>query len=673
MPAPDYRPDIDGLRALAIGLVLLFHLSVPGFSGGFIGVDVFFVISGYLITGSILRHHHRGDFRFGRFYARRIRRLFPALFVTVAVTWAAGLWAVWPEDFVALGQSAGAALFSISNLVFFKNAGYWDTPVAYKPLLHTWSLGVEEQFYILWPALLVLVFGQFRGWRIRWALSFLVGGGFLATLVVQGFSPTAAFYLVFFRIFQFALGGWVWTLREMRLGAERSKGSKVAFPGFALVDGAALPVGLGALLASALYLGPDSSVPGLAVLPATLGTGLLLLTNPGASNSPSPRRWILQNATMRGVGVASYALYLVHWPVIALYQYQWGPDLSWPEQLGLLAISGILALMLHRGVEARFYTRNQDASPVPPSNAPLSDGALVGRALAAAGLFSAVALLPTWGDGWTWRFADLVFAPSQIDAGADARFTHIRGACRADNFLDDDSCRRDATQRILVLGDSQEIDAYNLLRGAFAQDPGVQLIRFGNLTKCALFWDEKRDFPRAAKSRCKKKMDDLIERKGIQEFDVVVLQRRDPFAKDKAETLRLMKYLKRAKPSLKVVLVLPFVQTQEDCPRLINKSGNPNACLRQENLQAFPPRTLKGPLRSEFLALADATVDRIALLCPNENPERCVSVAPDGTPFSWDREHLSLPYAEMTGRIWVEKNRQSIERLFSRPGGNNLQ
>ena len=148
---------IDGLRAIAVLAVVIFHLGVPGFDGGYIGVDVFFVISGFLITSIIKGKLEAGDFSLKDFYSRRIRRLVPPLLVTVAVTVVGAGLLLTPYDMIRFARSAVAAIFSLSNIVFFLEACYWDTASELKPLLHTWSLGVEEQFYLFWPALLVLI------------------------------------------------------------------------------------------------------------------------------------------------------------------------------------------------------------------------------------------------------------------------------------------------------------------------------------------------------------------------------------------------------------------------------------------------------------------------------------------------------------------------------------
>ena len=153
-----YETELDGLRALAILGVLLFHLGFQAFSGGFSGVDVFFVLSGYLITSIISKENLKGDFSFGRFYIKRARRLLPPLFLVILVTLIFGFLLLSPDHFKALSQSSLFATFSFSNVGFWLESGYFNPDKFTKPLLHTWSLGVEEQFYIIWPLLIYLIF-----------------------------------------------------------------------------------------------------------------------------------------------------------------------------------------------------------------------------------------------------------------------------------------------------------------------------------------------------------------------------------------------------------------------------------------------------------------------------------------------------------------------------------
>ncbi len=202
------------MRAVAVLSVIFFHFGFQKFSGGFTGVDVFFVISGYLITNNIVSDIEKGTFTFSNFYLRRVRRLFPALFVTILLTFAYGFF-VFPGSLLEpLAKSVVASVLSVSNILFWSEAGYFDADAELKPLLHTWSLSVEEQFYFVWPALLVFLSQMRRVWIVP---AFAVIAGAISLWAAQQWlvsDPSGAFFLAPFRITEFAVGALcVWLLR----------------------------------------------------------------------------------------------------------------------------------------------------------------------------------------------------------------------------------------------------------------------------------------------------------------------------------------------------------------------------------------------------------------------------------------------------------------------------
>jgi peptidoglycan/LPS O-acetylase OafA/YrhL len=210
-----YRPDIDGLRALGVLAVLLYHADVTRVSGGYVGVDIFFFVSGFLITALVQRSVEQGTFSYGQFYARRARRLLPASLVTLGVTALVAMRLLAPDHLKSFGASLVMSAVSLSNVHFWTQSGYFDADAILKPLLHTWSLGVEEQFYLIWPAFIVLVARR----RERWGMPLaMVTAGALslgACLYVMRDDVPAAFFLTPLRGWEFCVGGLaVWAQRR---------------------------------------------------------------------------------------------------------------------------------------------------------------------------------------------------------------------------------------------------------------------------------------------------------------------------------------------------------------------------------------------------------------------------------------------------------------------------
>ena len=340
-PDPAYRPDIDGLRAIAILSVLAFHAFPRLLRGGFVGVDVFFVISGYLITGLILHALSRNRFSFVEFYARRIRRIFPALIVILLTVWGLGWLKLLPDEYSSLNRHIAAGSVYASNWVLYRESGYFNPVAELKPLLHLWSLGVEEQFYIVWPLLLVVIWR----WR-RLHLPILVGlacASFAYNLAVLKMHAPAAFYLPQARLWELAVGGILayiqMRLREAEIPAEHLGG--------VLPRNLAAVAGLALLCISFTVIDASRLFPGWwAVLPV-FGTALLI----GAGENAWINRHVLASRPFVAIGLISYALYLWHWPLLSLLHIIHAGDLPPAVTLAALAIAFPLSYMTYRYVE----------------------------------------------------------------------------------------------------------------------------------------------------------------------------------------------------------------------------------------------------------------------------------------------------------------------------------
>lgn len=347
-----YRPDIDGLRALAVLPVIFFHAKL-GCPGGYVGVDVFFVISGFLITSMILRDLKSGRFSLADFWERRIRRIFPALLGMVLVSLLAGGLLLLPHDYERLGKSAIAQAMLAANVFFWRddkiNGGYFGPTSEERPLLHTWSLSVEEQFYVIFPLVLMGLF-RFERFRQPGTLSRILLTGVLMGLAVAAYgvrtSPGATFYLLPSRAWELLCGAWIASLPD-------SGGTQRRW----VREGASWAGLTGILIPCWLYTGA-TPFPGLAALPPCLGTALLIWSNSGKAEVPIGLTFVGRLLARRPfvfTGLISYSLYLWHWPVLVFGQYWWLPVFKpWTLRAGLLLAAALLASLSWRFVETPF-------------------------------------------------------------------------------------------------------------------------------------------------------------------------------------------------------------------------------------------------------------------------------------------------------------------------------
>ncbi|MDR1164390.1 MAG: acyltransferase [Deltaproteobacteria bacterium] len=355
-----YRPDIDGLRAVAVLAVLLDHAGAPGFSGGYIGVDVFFVISGYLITRLLADELQSGRFSLAGFYERRCRRILPPLFLVLLAASVVSWCALMPFDSRSFGRSLTATSTFWVNIHFFRQTGYFDAQTYTKPLLHCWSLSVEEQFYILFPLLLWLLSKLGRKF-LRPALALVAVASLAASIAQVGTRPEMAFYWTHTRAWELLLGALTALSAPAFLARFRSAGLALASAGL--------------MLAPVFIYGPQTPFPGLAALPVCLGAALLLLIHRDGPEASLVGR-ALALAPSRWIGKISYSLYLWHWPLLVMPRYIQDEPLSPASRLAAVAAAFALAWLSWRYIEKP--TRERRFFPTRRS---LFAAALIGIAL----------------------------------------------------------------------------------------------------------------------------------------------------------------------------------------------------------------------------------------------------------------------------------------------------
>jgi peptidoglycan/LPS O-acetylase OafA/YrhL len=419
-----FRSDINGLRAWAVGAVMLYHFRVPGFSGGFVGVDVFFVISVFLMTGIVVsgfEHQGCAGFSILGFYAARARRILPALIVLSAALLTLGWWALLPRDYRGLADDDAYSLIFLSNVRFWRDAGYFETSSHERWLLHTWSLAVEWQFYLLLPVSLLAVW-KWRPERRAIAVAIAVAllASFATSVVATPLYPTAAFYLLPARAWEMLAGGLVY-LRPERWALTASQRKVLEITGLALVIGSVF--GFDAL----------SQWPGWCALVPVTGSVLILLAEQSTSTwtGPDLAQWL---------GTRSYSVYLWHWPIVVALAY-----LEWQAEPMAVCAGLLLALLLghlsYRWVE----------DPARKSVGLLRGRRGVAALLCATVLTAASGALVSDSKGVEGRFSPEVERVAQAAYDRNPR----QGACLAMGGVSSPSCIYGGGRlRAILIGDS---------------------------------------------------------------------------------------------------------------------------------------------------------------------------------------------------------------------------
>jgi peptidoglycan/LPS O-acetylase OafA/YrhL len=441
-----YRPDIDGLRAISILLVVGYHAQPWLIPGGFVGVDIFFVISGFLITRIILSQLETGRFSLMDFYARRVRRIFPALAVVLTATYLIGWFVLLPDSFSTLGKNTAAGVAFVSNIFQLGQTGYFAEAASKNPLLHLWSLGIEEQFYIFWPLTLLITFGSRR--RLFW-MSALAAASFSVSLMIFLGYKEWSFYSPMSRAWELLAGGIVAANHLYKSDSGRS----------AQTENLCAAIGAMAIFGGAFGLTKESLFPGLyALLP--VGGAVMIIASPNSLLN----NFVLSNRFMVLIGLISYPLYLWHWPLLCYLAILRNGVPNFIEIWAVVLVAGALSWFTFRFVEVPI--RRQ------PSVVPKISFALV--AIGTLGIVTAA------GSGLGFRFPaeirDIAELAPQNNVG-------LRDKCfleTAESRFDEKRCIEQGDKPLLFLwGDSNAATLYPGLVHAQATTP-FRLARFAS-------------------------------------------------------------------------------------------------------------------------------------------------------------------------------------------------
>jgi peptidoglycan/LPS O-acetylase OafA/YrhL len=618
-----YLPHVDGLRAFAVLPVVLFHLGVTAIPGGFVGVDTFFVISGYLITGILWREMDTapetpGRFSIWAFYQRRALRILPALVVVLAAVVAVSAFVQTSGAQEALGKQVLAATLFVSNFYFWANEDYFAADPSSQPLLHTWSLAVEEQFYLIFPLVLLLIARLLKK-HVLVVLAGLIVVSLAASILVTPVAPSTAFYLLPTRAWELGAGALlaIWQMRRGRT----SSNPWVATLGFALVIG------------SVFFINETMPFPGAVAILPVLGATLLI----GWAKETWVGR-VLEFRPLIYVGAISYSLYLWHWPVIVFWRTMTGNALDVFEMVLLFAISFALAALSTAFVERPF--RSKRARSLSPRRVLIPATAVL-------------VICATVGGLWTrYHFnvipmstaAEEIAETAEYSEAASYREQFRRGTCfysgkEDDSFqtYDKEVCATpdpDALN-VLVVGDSHGAMWWRSIDLAYPEANVMQATASGCFGLVS----------GGGEDECLKLRDwvwnELIPSGAI---DVVVLAGRWqtgtlPAVESSIAALEAQ--------GIRTVVMGPTVEYDGDLPLLLARSVQAKSDFDFETLRVHQRDAVNAQAKEMADAAgADAYIDVIGVLC-GDSPE-CVLQTPDGTPMQFDYGHITLP-----GTEWV--------------------
>ncbi len=614
-----YRPDIDGLRAIAIFAVLIYHLDNHLSKGGFIGVDVFFVISGFLITTIILADMAAGRFSLAGFYERRVRRILPALFACLAATTIAGYFLLFPAEFVLLAKSVIAATFFVANFFYAGTSGYFMPAARTLPLIHTWSLAVEEQFYMLFPLALLLFVRARREVLVMAVVLAAFTSLVCSEILVQNQSKIA--------YYQLAPRGW-----ELLIGSLLAIGAVPEVKTQRTREILSI-LGLLAIVIPTFAFSKNTPFPGLWALVPCLGAAALIHT--GRERDTFAAR-LLSTRPFVGLGLISYSLYLWHLPIITYYHLQFELYPTWTVKILLGAVSVAIACLSWRFIEQPFRTKRV----APQRRQVFAFG------LAAAGSVAAIAVVVIQGQGWKERYPPEIrqLAAFRYDPSGPMREGTCfisRAAARVTEFEQDRCLALSRNKKnVLVVGDSYAAHLWSGLSKTF---PDVNFLQ-ATASGCP------QDLTNKGSDRCRDVMKILFEQfLPGKRLDAIIVA----MNWSGRETPTVMKGIERLRPHARALYVFgPLVKYTSPLPRLLTRSK----LYHDPGLinEARVARNFKTDIafRKFFKGKGVHYISLIDALCHNN---ACTTIDENGFPLQFDNGHLTAPGSALLARRLTDR------------------
>lgn len=541
-----YIDSVDGLRAISVVLVLLFHASVPHFDGGYVGVDAFFVISGYVITRNISHSIERDHFSYVTFLMRRFARLAPAMLTVVAVTILTGIYIATPRQLVELARESVSAVLAVSNIFFFFNSGYFDGDAASKPLLHTWSLGVEEQFYLVWPLFVTTLYKLGRRTFAGLGIFCVSVLSYAAAAWLARQAPDAVFYLMPFRVYQLGIGA---LIAVTGLSIRGHGGTAATFASFT------------GLIATAICCSGSTSV----AISGTLSATAAALFICGAQSRAAAV--LFGNRFMSSIGRRAYSIYLVHWPLIVMSRdFAAGTSVLVSAPI-IVAASLLLGDLLHRFIENPI----RQLANLPTPAGERRRRVLVGPLSIQATVIAAAVVIIQLGGFVISRPQDLakMIDHTRAERGEIGQISEFGRCTLADGFnnFDPDGCLSIAADRptIAVLGDSFGIDTIVALRDRFGSR---YHFAHASLAGCAPVVPSENYRQSQHCIQFNKQRFGIVEDKGFKAVLLTSMWRGD-FTKQGAETVKFL-----SSKGIKVYVLGVRAIFDQDVTDIVMKAGN---------------------------------------------------------------------------------------------------
>ena len=620
----EYRPELNGLRALAVILVLLFHLDISWMQGGFLGVDVFLVVSGYFISKNILYGLQNNSFTFKKFYTKRLRRLFPALIFTLILVVIAGYFFFTPSSYERLGKSAIFASFSLSNFFFWSEAGYFNLESTYKPLLHMWSLSLEEQFYLFWPLLLVVLYKFKKQYLHFFILVIAIISIVLGEIYIAN-NPSAVFFLIPFRMFEFLLGASCIWLEKYFFNKKTYILESLFFIGLVLI------------VYSSVKFDHFTRMPGVLSLVPCVGTMFIIVAGKAPKLS-----WVLKNNVVETIGKASYSIYLIHWPIIVYYKYWTLSDLSLSNQISIGLSSIVAGLLMWHFIENTFRYRKSKKSKIDPIWFTVPTLILV---------ISSFSLFIWKSEGVTSRFTDeLYMTKAEILENRKMYF---------DEYKENQDLLKGKPNsgHVMVLGNSHSVDLIFALRQNGFNSKITSLKSLGKCYNFGQSYDEN-----AAKD-CKALLSKNLNNKNWNKVDAIFLH--DNWPKLEVDGLKEIIEKIRNISNAPIYVFGPKMTYVKQIPEIVRLSNSISPKIINKKAEEFSRKdfklrlnnNLKKELSKPFYRKLNVSFIDILALQGGENPQKFEIVSSDDLKFLYfDNSHFTKKGSKKLGKKLKDKH-----------------